>query len=127
MRSLLVSFALILASYVNAGESDNRTIYRAVISFYSICCGPDPKDEESVSEYIEDFEQNHKVKLKVHYPSHRQGPEGEWAMCFKLEEVNEAGQVEFIRGIRETLKQLRTGKDPNRDGGAEIQESAPCI
>ena len=127
MRPLIIFFAFFVASYLNAGGHENKVIYRAVVGFYSICCGPDPKDEEAVAKFIEGFEKEQKVSLKVHYPSYGHGPEGEWVMCFKLNEVDEEGQIEFIRGIRETLTRLRPGKNPNRDGGAEIRENIPCL
>ena len=98
--------------------------YRAVVSFYSICCGPDRKDVEAVQEFIKVFEHEYKVELV--YENRSWGLEGEWDMCFKLDEVNRTAQAEFVDGLKEAIERLKAGKDNSRDGGAEVYENRYC-
>jgi hypothetical protein len=119
---------VIFFSFLNVGAANNNgeASYRAVIAFYSICCGPDPRDIAIVKNYIKSFEETYNVELKFDSPTDGTGPEGEWAMCFKLEELDVNAQAVFVKGIKEALSQASYNKNPNRDGNSEIVENKSC-
>ena len=110
----------------NVIASEQSETFRAVVRFSSICCDPDLKDERAVQIFIESFEEKHNIKILVTNPLHGEGPEGEWSMCFKLSEIDQLSQVQFIKGIRKAIENIRLKKNHSRDGETQIIENSPC-
>lgn len=84
----------------NAISTD--TNYRFSVSFISIGAGTDKKAKQQYDQYIVEYEQKNKVKLN--YETTNWGREGEVDYCFKLEELDDKKQENFIIETKEILK-----------------------
>jgi hypothetical protein len=70
--------------------------YRFIVSFISFGGGPDFKTVEAFKKYIEEYNEKHKKKAVVEtFPW---GREGESDYCFKLADLSETEQENFING-----------------------------
>lgn len=78
-------------------ETEERTRYRLVISFVSICCGIDRDARNKVNKAIIDYEREKNVKLERETSSW--GEEGEIDYGFMLSELSQEEQEKFITKI----------------------------
>jgi hypothetical protein len=78
------------------------SLYRFRVSFVSIGTGVDRNAKRQFIQYINEFGQKHNITLK--YESVSWGKEGEVDYCFKLSEVKQNLQHEFIDGLKNVLK-----------------------
>ena len=84
----------------NTNKTD--TLCRLSVSFISIGSGTDKKAMQEYNQYIIQYEQKNKIKLN--YEIIPWGREGENDYCFKLNELNEQQQDQFITETKEILK-----------------------
>ena len=124
IKAYISAVILCLVLVPGVSVSKESVKYRAVVSFYSICCGPDSGDVEAVQEFIKAFEEKYKVELE--FENRSWGMEGEWDMCFKLDEVNSAAQLEFVDGVKDAIDKRIAGKDNTRNGGTDVYENRHC-
>ena len=70
--------------------------YRFIVSFISFGGGPDFKTVELFKKYVEEYNEKH--KMKATFETFPWGREGECDYCFKLDNLSEKEQQNFITG-----------------------------
>jgi hypothetical protein len=80
VRIILVLLAATIALFA-LSQAEKR--YDVVVSFGSICCGPNEKAMEEIETLMKRFEQAHRVKLEVQRK--HWGLEGETELCIDLD------------------------------------------
>lgn len=82
-----------------------ENISRFTVSFISIGSGTDKNARKTFLDYLNDYEVKNKKKLIFEVVPW--GREGETDYCFKLAELKEDEQTNFITNIKELLKQSK--------------------
>ena len=76
--------------------------FRLVVTFISIGAGTDPAAKEMLDRYIADYKmRTGKIPAYVMIPW---GREGEVDCCFNMNELSDSEQVDFIAGLRNSMK-----------------------
>ena len=91
------------------------SLYRLVISFYSIGSGTDYNAKEHFENFLSTFETANSAHIQ--YEKTPWGREGEVDYCFKLRELQLNGQEQFISAIKSLLKEA---------SHIYINENVPC-
>lgn len=123
---LIKIFVISLMLFSSPSIAQESEIYRVVVSFNSICCGPDFKDEVAVKKVIKEFEDKYHIKLVFKHKL-LGGREGEWGMCFKLRGISKTAQIELVNSLKQAIDKLKKTKGRS-DGQSNVQEDIkiPC-
>jgi hypothetical protein len=90
-------------------------IYRLNVSFISIGSGTDSEAKKQFEQFVADYETKNKVKLVSEMA--KWGREGEVDFCFKLDELKAKQQENFIKELKEHLKDSQL---------VRFTENVPC-
>jgi hypothetical protein len=96
-----------------AGDQGNGAVsiemqevtYRYLVSFYSEASGIDYQGLTTFETWVVDYGKN--LQLTIAYDKIPWGREGETEVCFKLSELNEKQQAEFVAAANEKLKSVQ--------------------
>lgn len=111
-QTLLLALALVASFALGAGDKAPNA--RLLVSFGSICCGPDAMAVEALARVISGYEKRigHPIEATtVHW-----GKEGDFSRCFSLREMNASTRRRFVDDVRAALAK----------GRAEVSENTPC-
>lgn len=119
---LFMSFSCKSNSLTKASNKDKQSVdnqksmqeekYPLVLSFYSIGTGVDGNHLRKFSEFLESYQP------KLNPIITPWGGEGEVDFCFTLSELSTKQQNQFVKQVREQLKDCKL---------VHINENAPCV
>ncbi len=82
-----------------------ENLYRFNVSFISIGSGTDKPAIAKFEAFLAEYEAKNKIKLV--YQLGYWGREGEVDYCFKLKELDDKKQLDFINSVKESLKESK--------------------
>lgn len=84
-------------------DSSSKDVTRFTVSFSSICCGINHKKRDALLLFANKYKPG-----GIIYTAHSWGHEGEVDYCFRLNELSEKEQQQFIKKSRKLLGKDRT-------------------
>jgi hypothetical protein len=103
LSALLVYAWLALSALTASAQEAGQGSFRLVVSFGSVCCGPDGGAIQRVREAVEQAAQ--RIGQPVAVVTGFWGPEGDTAYCFQLNEMLREERSRFIEQLWAALKQ----------------------
>ena len=76
--------------------------YRVAISFVSFGAGTDPDGRPMLDNYVQQYMDA--TSKRIIYDAHPWGREGEIDICFTLDNLTVAEQIQFVSGLRDVFK-----------------------
>ena len=101
---------------VTDSEIDTSIKYRFRVSFFSIGTGIDGAAKQEYMNFLRAFEE--RVNTNISYEVNQWGKEGETNFCFKLAELGEKDQLQFIAESKDNLKNAKN---------VRFIENEPCL
>jgi hypothetical protein len=96
--------------------TDSEINYRFRVSFFSIGSGIDGDAKQEYMNFLRSFEA--KMNTNISYEVNQWGKEGETNFCFKLAELSEKDQLQFIAESKDKLKNAKN---------VRFIENEPCL
>jgi hypothetical protein len=99
---------------LDAFLEDHDPPTRLIVKFGSVCCGPDGNALSRLMETVDAYER--RIGRGLARQTVPWGIEGDFTICFRLDELDATMQGVFVRDVKGAL----------RSGSAKVEENMPC-